>query len=323
VKVLLTGAGGFLGRATAGALTRHGHGVRALLRPSAAPEPAACARVEVVRGDLRTADLDLALAGVDAVVHLAAHVQGDALEQLQGTVLPTERLLEAMARAGTPRLVLVSSFSVYDWGGRRDELAEDAPLERWPLRRDGYAVAKTWQERLCRRHADAHGVALTILRPGFIWGRERPWVAGVGIQVGSTLVVNGPFRRLPLTHVESCADCVALAVGCDAAKNEIVNVVDGDDVRAWRYAAALVRSCATGARRWIALPYHAGLALAVVARALARVLLGPDARLPGLLVPERYRARFRSFRFPHRKAASLLGWKPRAPADSLARELRP
>jgi UDP-glucose 4-epimerase len=323
MKILLTGAGGFLGRATAGALIGHGHAVRALLRPAAGAPPSPGAGSELVLGDLRTLDLDAALAGVDAVVHLAAHFQGDAMEQFQGTVVPTERLLDAMVRAGTRRLLLVSSFSVYDWSGRGAALTEASPLERRLERRDGYAIAKTWQERLCRSHAETHDIALTILRPGFIWGRERPWVAGVGLRVGRTLVVNGPLRRLPLTHVESCADCIALAVDCDAARGETFDVVDTDDVRAWRYAEALVRSGAVGARRRIALPYHAGLALALAARALARPLLGPGLRLPGLLVPERYRARFRSYRFPNAKAMRLLGWKPRPHADALARELRP
>ena len=91
-----------------------------------------------------------------------------------------------MARVGTRRLVLVSTLSVYDWSGRGGELTEDSPLERHLERRDGYTITKTWQERLCRRYADAHGCDLTVLRPGFIWGSERAWVDGVGIRAGST-----------------------------------------------------------------------------------------------------------------------------------------
>jgi hypothetical protein len=94
--------------------------------------------------------------------------------------------------------------------------------------------------------------------------------------MGSTLLVNGPFRRLPLTHVESCAECVALSVGCDAAKGETLNVIDSDDVRAWRYAGELVRNGVANVRRRIALPYALGLAVAMLASAVARLLLGPD-----------------------------------------------
>ena len=101
MKVLLTGAGGFLGRAVGSALRRHGHSVRALVRTAeldsstAAPDG-----MEIWSGDLRTTDLDAALAGVDAVVHLAAVFRGDVMEQFLGTVVPTEALLEAMVRRG-------------------------------------------------------------------------------------------------------------------------------------------------------------------------------------------------------------------------------
>lgn len=311
MKVLLTGAGGFLGRALGPALVREGHTVRALMRRrSDSPEPALASGVQPWWGDLRTADLDAALAGVDAVVHLAAVFAGDVMEQFLGTVVPTEILLSAMVRAGVRRLVLVSSLSVYDWRAPARALTEESPLEHSLELRDGYAITKTWQERVCRRAAQGHGWRLTVIRPGFIWSGERPWVEGVGIRLGSTVLVNGPLRRLPLTHVESCAECIARSVACDAANGETLNAIDSDDVRAWQHAGELIRGGVANLRRRIAVPYSLGLGLAFLARGVARLLLGPESRLPGVLIPERYRARFRSLRFPNQKAIAVLGWKP-------------
>jgi nucleoside-diphosphate-sugar epimerase len=236
--------------------------------------------------------------------------------------VPTEALLEAMARTGTRRLVLVSSLAVYDWSAPGRVLDEASPLERRLERRDGYAVSKTWQERLCRRHAQAHGVRLSILRPGFLWARERAWVDGVGLRLGGRLLVVGPRHRLPLVHVESCAEAVALAVACDAADGEALNLVDSDAVDAWHHAGALLRSGAVDARRRVALPYLLGLVLSLGASALGRAFLGPELRLPGLLVPERYRARFRSLRFANERAQRVLGWKPAATGERVDRELR-
>ena len=90
-------------------------------------------------------------------------------------------------RPTTRRLVLASSFSVYDWSAIRGELTEESPVEPATdlYDRDGYAVAKVWQERVARRMAAEHGWDLTVLRPGFIWGRGNEYLAGLGQKLGS------------------------------------------------------------------------------------------------------------------------------------------
>ncbi|MDJ0787926.1 MAG: NAD(P)-dependent oxidoreductase [Myxococcota bacterium] len=309
MRVLVTGATGFLGKAVVSALLDRGHTVRVLVRPSARLDRLEwVSKVEVARGDLRGgADLAPALEGVDAVAHVAAQVLGDPMAQFQGTVLGTERLLSALPGSGVRRLLLLSSLSVYDWRAPRGRLDEDSVLEQAPYERDGYAVAKLWQERLCREYAEKESLDLVVLRPGFIWGSTREWIDGVGIQAGPLVLVNGPFRRLPLTHVDNCADAVAEALGSEAAAGGTFNVFDSDETRAWRYGSEFARR--SGLAGWLPFPYHAGLLLAYLASGVARLLLGPRYRLPGILLPQRYRARFRSLRFPNARLRGL-GWSP-------------
>src|SRR6185295_14550864 len=107
------------------------------------------AEVEVFRADLRASrDLETAFEGVDVLVHLAASVSGGEDAQFAATVVGTERLLGAMARTSCRRLVLASSFSVYDWSSARGTLDEGTPTEPVPdlYARDGYSIAKSWQE---------------------------------------------------------------------------------------------------------------------------------------------------------------------------------
>lgn len=313
--VLVTGAAGFLGQAVTRALLARGHRVRALVRDAAtyrAPDAAeGGSPVDVVEGDVRAPGLlDRALDGADAVVHLAAQVRGSSSEQFASTVGGTERLLEALARpagAGVRRLVLASSFSVYDWTAVRRSMTEFSPLEPRPQRRDGYARAKVWQERVVREAAAAAPWDLVVLRPGFIWGRERPEVPGVGQRVGSTMLVVR--TRLPLTHVDNCAEAFAAALAADVPSGTTANVVDPDVVTSPRYAAA--SAAVTGVRRRVVLPYRAGLALAQVARAGGRVAFPrTGGKLPGVLDPVRYRALFRPLDFPAEVAAGRLGWRP-------------
>ena len=95
MKVLVTGASGFLGRHVVQAFLRRGAAVRAMVRPAASLEALGWSpEVEVVRADLRVAeDLDRTLAGVDALVHLAACVAGDDDTRFASTVVGTDGIL--------------------------------------------------------------------------------------------------------------------------------------------------------------------------------------------------------------------------------------
>lgn len=304
----MTGANGFLGTNVVLALLERGHEVRAMLRPSSGAPPASWgSRAEIVRADLRAAiDAPTLLAGVDVVLHLAAVMRGTPDAQFAGTVVATERLLEGMRNAGRPRrLVLASSFSVYDWTAARGLIDEDSPLENRPFERDAYAIAKIWQERQAARWASENGGALAILRPAFIYGPGGPIVAGAGIQVGRAFLVVGPSSRLLLTHVHNCAQAFANAAESGVAGT--FNIVDDERVSAWRYAASLHEPHSAGFR--IPVPYVAGLGLAYLATAVSRVLFPPaGGKLPGVLIPRRYRARFRPLRSHSGRAKAKLGW---------------
>lgn len=317
----MTGAAGFLGRHVVEALAARGHEVRGLVRPgSGAARLPWRERAEPVEADVSRDDLADALSGIDAVAHLAARVEGSDAERFAGTVATTERLLDAMRDAGVRRLVLVSSYAVYDWSRAGPLLDESCPVVQGEklYERDGYAVAKVWQERVARAAADRDGLELTVLRPGFVWGPGRIEQAGAGIGLGPLHLVVGPRARLPLTYVENCADCVAAAVDGERAPGRTLNVVDGDGVAAWRYAGEL-----RPPRVRVPVPYALGLAVARLARALSRRVFRYGGRLPSVLVPARFEARFKPLRHSSAEARRVLGWQPRVGFEEALRRSRP
>src|SRR5262249_22980359 len=204
------------------------------------------------------------------------------------------------------------SFSVYNWRSARGTLDERTAVETPPglYDRDGYAVAKVWQERVARREAARHGWALTVLRPGFIWGPGRCGLACLGQPLGPLRLVFGPAARIPLTHVENCAECFALAAEHPRAPGETFNVVDGDDVRVWRYLGDHLRRSGTRGVR-VPVPYALAVAGVRLAHAASRWAFRGKGRLPSILVPCRFEARVKPLRFSNRKARELLGWEPR------------
>ncbi len=213
MRVLVTGAAGFIGSHIAETMRAAGHDVRGLDSLSPAVHNGRPDHVsgELVVGDVRDpATVDAALAGVDAVCHQAAMVGlGVDLSDLpvyaDTNVTGTAVLLEAMGRHGVPRLVIASSMVVYGEGaydcasdGRvrpapRDPgdlaagrfeprcprcaqpLATATVTEDAPLDpRNAYAASKVAQEHFAASWARMTGGAAVGLRYHNVYGPRMP-----------------------------------------------------------------------------------------------------------------------------------------------------
>jgi nucleoside-diphosphate-sugar epimerase len=310
MNILVTGSNGFLGSNVIAKLLEHGHQITAQIRP-AAREPSWASNVKILRCDLRKPQgLAEALHGIDTVLHIAAAVSGSEDSQFASTVGGTEQLLSAMVQAKTPRLVLISSFVVYDWKRIRDELTEDSPVNPDMYDMGGYTIAKSWQERIVARHAEATGCKTIVLRPGFIWGKDHAELAGMGRNLGKLFLVIGPLKTIPLTHVVNCADCVVKATeAVELQSGEVFNVIDGFTPSTWAYTGSFIN--ASKRKPWrVAVPYWMGLALASTATRLSKWKFGKRGQLPSFLARNQFEAQLKPLRFSTAKLEDVLHWKP-------------
>lgn len=303
MRVLVTGASGFVGRYVMPAVAKRGHSARALSRRPV--EGFAFAEADL----LQPAALPSALQDVDAVIHLAIRVTPDREILRDETIEGTKNLCDAMVAAGVTRLIHCSSRAVYDWKLAKQTPDESAPLDANPELRDEYAQAKIAQEHLIQDYAARYNWRATILRPGFVWGSGREQLAGWGHSFGRVHFVVDGRRRLPMTYVENCAECIALAVDAPRAEGQAFNIIDDDLPTAREYAALQLKQAGHDGPV-ISVPYWPGLIAAQLTTGVNRSLFGGRLLLPGLLRPASYRARFSPIYLSNQKAKDLLGWRP-------------
>jgi nucleoside-diphosphate-sugar epimerase len=226
--ILVTGGTGFVGRHLVEELARRGARVRVLGRRYVTRwryQPS----VEQVRADIADPGvLESALKGVGRVYHLAAATAGDWDYYRRVTMDGSRRLLEILATRGG-RVVFVSSLSVYAGGSMKDStvIDEDFPIEE-PGARGSYARAKTEADLIAQRHLADPKLALTIVRPGLIYGpgmlNPLPGTA-LGLIPKVWLVLGRGDKPLPLVHVQDVARMLVAIMDDARAVGRIYNLV--------------------------------------------------------------------------------------------------
>ena len=193
MRVLVTGATGFLGSALVPLLAREGHRVRVLARGGAPEAEALGAEVERAPLEDRAA-VRRALEGMEAVVHLAGRVDFDAhdassLYRLH--VACTRELLEECQAARVARFVLASTSGTIAVSREKRVATEedDAPIAvvgRWP-----YYLSKIYQEKTALRFHRDTGLPVVVLNPSLLLG------AGDDRMSSTDVVFKFLERRLP------------------------------------------------------------------------------------------------------------------------------
>lgn len=315
MKLLVTGASGFLGQAVVRSAAAAGHEVVAMVRPTANPDwPES---VRILRGDLRQrGDWTGQLGDIEAVIHLAAAPTGDLATQFSGTVVATENLLDHLPLAALGRFVHVSSFSVYDFSsiGFGGALTETTPLEPTPERRDAYTTTKIAQEKLVTSVCEAAGTPLVVIRPGAIVGPGKDWGFGRVMKIGRFDLIFSPVAKFPFTYVDNCADAIVAALTAEVRSGSIFNIVDDDPPSYGRYHR-LGRRLGGDAGVGLYMPW---LFVSLLGRSIAlfnRLAFDGKAKLPEFLAHRRQQVRWKPHRYPNRAARQGLGWSPRVPFE--------
>lgn len=253
-RVLVTGAGGFIGSHLVEALVERGCAVRALARYNGrgdlgmlevVPRSVRDA-VEIVLGDVADPfQVDRLVEGCDVVFHLAALIaipfSYDApASYVETNVRGTLNVLEACRRHGVERLVQTSTSEVYGTA-RYTPIDEAHPLQG----QSPYSATKIGGDKLAESFHKSFGLPVATIRPFNTFGPRQSARAIIPTIV--TQALAGRVIRLgnltpvrDFTFVRDTAAGFIAVAECDRAVGEVVNVGNGKGITIGDLAARIV-----------------------------------------------------------------------------------
>lgn len=213
MKIVVSGASGFLGGRLVPALIAAGHEVFALARSASSKHAAEALGATAIQGDLAAPPFDLP--PCDAVIHAAAHFRfsGPRKPFEQINIEGARGLLDAAKRAGAQRFIYVSAGALVmdDKGSPVVNADETAPI--YPDSFSAYIGTKAEAENLVRA-ANAPGFTTIALRPPGIWGAGDAFSEALPVMVkrGMFGFIGGGRFPCVTCHVDNVVEALILAL---------------------------------------------------------------------------------------------------------------
>ena len=275
MKVLVTGASGFVGSHIADRLIEAGHEVRALVRKSSSNKWLEGKPIERVEGNLLVVEsMKDAVSNVDAVVHVAGVTAAKRpAEFFEGNQLVTRAVLEAVRRynPGIDRFIQCSSQTATGPsldGKPVTELTPPHPITT-------YGQSKRAAEEECERaRAD---FPVTILKLPAVYGPRDTAILTVFQTIDKRLkpLIGFTDKRVNLSHARDIANGVRLALEFEAAKNETYFIGSEKDYT-WREVSDLTAEILNKRGLTVRLPHGLVYGVAGVSEVLSKFRSKPS-----------------------------------------------
>ncbi len=304
-KVLVTGAGGFIGSHLTEALVRRGAQARAFIRYTSRSDVGLLAelpddilkQVEIVAGDLRDqAAVKEACRGATHIFHLGALIAIPysylhPAEVVETNVIGTLNILLAARESGAERVIHTSTSEVYGTA-RRVPIPETHPLQG----QSPYSASKIGADKLAESFYCAYDLPVVTVRPFNTYGPHQSARAVIPTIITQALTCDKVFLgnltpRRDLTYVSDTVDGFLRAANSQGGLGETINLGAHDEISIGDLAQTIIR------------------------------LVGRPVEIvtdPARLRPER--SEVMRLWSDNRKAKQLLGWAPRVSLETGLRQ---
>jgi len=243
--ILITGGAGSCGKYLTARLLEQGHAVRVIDKDVAPLRSLAVPKLTLIESGLEERDaLKPAVAGVDAVLHLAWSFSEDPLEVLDHDLKGHLHLLEEAASQKVPHLIYTSTAVVYG-KPRYSPIDEAHPLLVEEARKPLYGIAKAACEKLCLMYGKSRGLPATVVRFWWAYGDE---IGGRHLREMLKTAAAGEPLEVPgesggsFVHMEDLARGVDLCLFNEKAFGRTFNF--STVYTTWEEVAEMVREAA-------------------------------------------------------------------------------
>lgn len=238
MKILVTGATGKVGCRCVPRLLASGFDVRILVRDAGKAENLVRLGAEIVIGDLLSpSTLVPAVAGVDAVIHLAALFRNftDTEAIIKTNQVGTAMLADAAALAGVKRFIFVSTSNVYNSGYKHPACENDRVNMADPRAYSSSKIAA--EQQLLKMDLN-----LSILRLGFVYGDKDPHIAEIMPLLKKMKKHSG--SRMHMIHHLDVAQALISLLQTSEFPGEIFNLADDAPITLYELADFLGQAAA-------------------------------------------------------------------------------
>lgn len=311
MRVLVTGASGFLGSRLVWQLRALGHDVVVLLRPTSDRSRIAAAEPEVAIGDITDpASLRTAIRGTDAVFHTAAQYEmgpSDPTSLERINITGSANVFGAAGEFGVP-VAYVSSVAALGPTGTAPEHEDhwsdaEAVSHYQRTKREAHLVARRFQ---------AEGVDVRIGSPGGIYGPTDTSTLGRMIKLYMTVpmpVVAFRDAIQSTVHVDDCADGLIRMIEDGEPNGEYILCAETVTMQEW------IEAMMHAADKPVPLHFVADRQVAMLGEIVEWVVHAFNG--PHELIHEYIATAVNNFAYSGQKARDELGWNPRPLAHGL------
>jgi 2-alkyl-3-oxoalkanoate reductase len=244
MKVAVTGAGGFLGRALIKKLLDSGHEPLALVKKESYAAELRQSGIDAYARDLSIADdCQNLFREYDAIVHCAALTRdfGHWDEFNRYNIVTTKNMLDQAQKAEVGRFIHISTTAVY--GNERNHFGTDEDANYGQQVVDPYTRSKIISDQDVIDFLEETEMPGVILRFGNIWGPGDPNVLPYmvdGLKKKRLVIEGGGDNVLSLTFIENAVEAVMLALAKEERQSLIYNITDGMKVTSKKFIEDII-----------------------------------------------------------------------------------